>query len=448
MRRSRRTDPQGYDPHVAVQNATAVTLETALAAYIAANPRSQELATRAARHLPGGSTRGTVFFQPFPPTMVRGSGCFIDDVDGNRRIDLLNNYTSLILGHAHPSVLDAIHRAAASGTAFAAPTEYERRLAEIVCERVPSVELIRFCNSGTEATMQAIRTARAFTGRDMLAVFDGGYHGTHDQVSAPGIGIPKAVADLVVKLPFNDADQTERIVEAHRDRLAAVIVEPVMGAGGMIPAEAAFLRSLRELTERHGIVLIFDEVMAFRIHPNGAQGHYGVRPDLTTFGKIVGGGLPVAAFGGRSEIMSVHDPRREGISFGGTFNGHPVGLAAGIATLELLTPEVLRRLNDLGTYTRERLGAVFAETRSAFQVTGAGSLFNVHATSIPVRSAEGARRGDPVRLRTLILSLMNAGFFLAPRGLGCLSTPMTREHIDSLVGSVREIVTAMDPPAD
>lgn len=436
-----------YAPGVAIQSPAAVTLDTALAAYIAANPRSRELADRAARHLPGGSTRGTVFFQPFPPTMVRGSGCFIDDVDGNRRVDLLNNYTSLILGHAHPSVLDAIGRAAASGTAFAAPTEYERRLADIICDRVASVELIRFCNSGTEATMQAIRTARAFTGRDMLAVFDGGYHGTHDQVSAPGIGIPKAIADLVVKLPFNDAEQTERIIEAHRDRLAAVIVEPVMGAGGMIPADAAFLRSLREITERHGIVLIFDEVMAFRIHPNGAQGHYGVRPDLTTFGKIVGGGLPVAAFGGGSQIMSVHDPRREGISFGGTFNGHPVGLAAGIVTLELLTPEVLARLNDLGAYTRERLGAVFAQTRSGFQVTGAGSLFNVHATSVPVRDAAGARRGDAVRLRTLILSLMNAGFFLAPRGLGCLSTPMTKEHIDSLVGSVREIVTAMDPPA-
>lgn len=433
---------------MAVENATAVTLDTALATYVAANPRSRELAERAARHLPGGTTRGTVFFQPFPPTMIRGSGCVTLDVDGNSRIDLLNNYTSLILGHAHPRVLEAIERAAASGTAFAAPTEYERRLAEIICERVPSVELIRFCNSGTEATMQAIRTARAFTGRDMLAVFDGGYHGTHDHVSAPGIGIPKAIADLVVKLPFNDAVQTERIVETHRDRLAAVIVEPVMGAGGMIPAEAAFLRALRDLTRRHGIVLIFDEVMAFRIHPNGAQGHYGIRPDMTTFGKIVGGGLPVAAFGGSSEIMSLHDPRREGISFGGTFNGHPVGLAAGIATLEVLTPEVLGRLNDLGVYAREGLGAVFAETRSGFQVTGAGSLFNVHATGVPVRDAEGARRGDAVRLRTLILSLMNAGFFLAPRGLGCLSTPMTRQHIDALIGSAREIVTAMAPPGD
>src|SRR5687768_15797928 len=221
---------------MALQSATAVTLDTALAAYVAANPRSQELASRASRHLPGGTTRGTVFFQPFPPTMVRGFECFIEDVDGNKRVDLLNNYTSLILGHAHPSVLEAIGHAAASGTAFAAPTEYERRLAEIICERVASVELIRFCNSGTEATMQAIRTARAFTGRDMLAVFDGGYHGTHDQVSVPGIGIPRAVADLVVKLPFNDADETQRIIEAHRDRLAAVIVEPVMGAGGMIPA--------------------------------------------------------------------------------------------------------------------------------------------------------------------------------------------------------------------
>ena len=429
-----------------LQQERAVTLETAVSAYVAANPRSKELAARAARHLPGGITRGTVFFEPFPPTIVRGQGCFIDDVDGNRRIDLLNNYTSLILGHADPRVLDAIHAAASSGTAFAAPTEYERRLAEIVCQRVPSVELIRFCNSGTEATMQAIRTARAFTGRDMLAMFEGGYHGTHDHVSAPGIGIPKAVADLVVKLPFNDAAGTERILAAHRDRLAAVIVEPIMGAAGMIPAEREFLAMLRELTRHHGILLIFDEVMVFRVHPNGAQGHYGVAPDLTTFGKIVGGGLPVAAFGGRSDVMSIHDPHREGISFGGTFNGHPGGLAAGIAALEALTPDVLERLNELGAYTRERLAAAFAETACGFQVTGAGSLFNVHATSEPVRDPQGARRGDPVRLRTLVLSLMNAGFYLAPRGLGCLSTPMTREHIDSLVAAARSIVTEMGAP--
>lgn len=431
---------------VVLQRERTLTLDAAVTAYVAANPRSKELAGRAARHLPGGTTRGTVFFQPFPPTMVRGSGCFMEDVDGNKRLDLLNNYTSLILGHADPRVLDAIRTAASSGTAFAAPTEYERRLAQIICDRVPSVELIRFCNSGTEATMQAIRTARAFTGRDMLAMFEGGYHGTHDHVSAPGIGIPKAIADLVVKLPFNDAAGTERILEAHRDRLAAVIVEPMMGAGGMIPAEPAFLNALRDITARHGIVLIFDEVMVFRVHRGGAQGHYGVRPDLTTFGKIVGGGLPVAAFGGRSEIMAIHDPSREGISFGGTFNGHPVGLAAGIATLEALTPEVLASLNELGEYARQRLDDVFRETGSAFQVTGLGSLFNVHASAVPVKDPESARRGDAVRLRTLVLSLMNAGFYLAPRGLGCLSTPMTRSHIDSLVGSVRETVTAMEPP--
>jgi glutamate-1-semialdehyde 2,1-aminomutase len=281
--------------------------------------------------MPGGDTRTVAFHAPYPLYLVEGSGCRITDADGNEYLDLLNNYTSLIHGHAHPAIVEAVGAQVPRGTAFASGFEAQTRLAELLTERVASVDLIRFCNSGTEAVMNALRAARAFTGRDVIVKMEGGYHGTYDDVEvsvhpeladlaigpdhAPQAtldtgGVPANTVDNVLVLPYNDVAAAERLLTERGGEIAAVILEPVMGAGGMIPAEHAFLAALRALTAEMGIVLIFDEVMTFRLEPGGMQDHHRIRPDLTTFAKIIGGGFPVGAFGGREAIMAQFDPSR------------------------------------------------------------------------------------------------------------------------------------------
>ncbi|MBV9169158.1 MAG: aspartate aminotransferase family protein, partial [Chloroflexi bacterium] len=359
--------------------ARSLSLHQVLERYIEKNPRSRAHFERAVGRLAGGTTRTTVFFDPYPPVMVRGEGCWTEDLDGNRRVDFLANYTSLILGHAHPAVNQAVVEQVGRGSAFAAPTANELHLAELISERVPSVERLRFANSGTEATMFAIRLARGFTRRDKVLIFEGGYHGTHDYAaSRTSVGIPDVVRSTVVSAPYNDLEAVARVVRETGDDLAAVLVEPYMGAVGL-PATREFMRGLRELTRTNRTLLVMDEVISLRLSRGGAQEIYGVVPDLTTMGKIIGGGYPVAAFGGRADIMSQLDPRANGpaIPHGGTFNGNPVGTAAGIATLELLTPEVYERLNSLGERARSRLTAVFDKLGVPAQVTGMGSLFNI-----------------------------------------------------------------------
>ena len=410
--------------------------------------KSSRLFDRAARSLPGGNTRTTIFAEPYPYYFDHGSGCRIYDIDGNGRIDFINNYTSLILGHAPASVIEAVERQLQRGTSAAAPSEQEVRLAEAIRSRLPSVDRLRFTNSGTEATMHAIRAARAFTGREMIAKFEGSYHGTHDyaavDVSAAGAvgaeaqttnaGIPAAVASTVVVLPLNDREAVEQIVTRHSAQLAAIIIEPVIGAGGIIMPEEGFLQFLRDLTRRWDILLIFDEVIAFRIGYHGAQGRFGVAPDLTTLGKIIGGGFPVGAFGGRADIMALFDPRRpHHIGHGGTFNAHPITMAAGLATLDELTPAVYERLDQLGTDLRSKLLALFATLGIPAQVNQIGSLFNIHISDLPVSDYPAVMTSDRQLLRDLSLALLNHGIALTGRGMGCLSTPMGVAEIDALV---------------
>jgi glutamate-1-semialdehyde 2,1-aminomutase len=402
--------------------------------YLASTPRSRAYYERATDALVGGTTRTTVYMEPYPPCLVRGQGSSVWDLDGNERTDLLNNYTALILGHADPEVVAAAQRAVDEGSAFAAPTQHELRLAELIKARLPSVERLRFTSSGTEATMFAMRIARAVTGRPMIAKMEGGYHGTHDYAAAPsGVGIPEAVRELVLDLPFNDADEAERRLEPHKDRVAAVIVEPILGSGGVIPAERTFLRRLRELTTAWGMLLIFDEVISFRVGPGGAQAEYRIRPDLTTLGKIIGGGFPVAAVGGRADVMAVLDQRRDAdyVAHGGTYNGNPVGTAAGVATLERLTPDVYERLNGLGDRVRVGLEDLFERKGVPAHVTGVGSLFNIHAA------------GDSGYLKELVLGLLTEGYWLAPRGMGCTSTPMTEATVDGFLEASEKVVDAL-----
>jgi glutamate-1-semialdehyde 2,1-aminomutase len=406
--------------------------------YRARTLRSAAMFERATASIPGGSTRTTVFNPPYPPYLVRGEGLRTWDVDGNEYRDFLGNYTSLILGHAHPAVIEAVTAQVRRGSAFAAPTEIEVELAEEIRRRLPSVERVRFTTSGTEATMFAIRAARAFTGRDLVARFDGAYHGTHDTVLPGTPGVPDAVSGLVVDLPWGDDEGVQRALAGRERDLAAVIIEPVQGAGGIRPSDPVFLRFLRELTARIGAVLIFDEIIAFRVGPNGAQGVFGVAPDLTTLGKIVGGGYPLAAFGGRDEIMDRFDARRPGaLSHGGTFNGNPVAAAAGLATLRELTPDRYDRLDELGRRLRGRLADAIASAGIGARIEGVASLFQV----FPGPSLAGEM--GLTASQTLFLGLLVDGFHLAPRGMGAISTPATEADVDELADAILERLASL-----
>jgi glutamate-1-semialdehyde 2,1-aminomutase len=410
--------------------------------------------------MPGGTTRTTTYFDPYPLYITRGEGCRVWDADGTERIDMLGNYTSMILGHAHPKVLEAIRKQAARGTGFAAANPVEVQLASLLCERVPSLDMVRFCNSGTEATMFAMRLARAFTGRSKIARIEGGYHGTHDyaevsthpEVAEAGspeapiarpdsIGTPQDALDQTVVLPFNNADAAEAIIRREAGQLAAVILEPIIGAGGVIAATVEYLERLRNVTRELSILLIFDEVISLRVAPGGAQQLYGVTPDLTTLGKIIGGGLPVAAFGGRADVMELMDPRRQpNLAQGGTYNGNPLGMAAGLATMTELTPDVYEELNRQGARVTEQLAEVFTSHGVRAQVNGVGSLFGIHFTDRRVVDYRTKATSNRKVTHSFFLGLVNHGVLMAPRAMGALSTPMGEDDIQQFIDAVEAVV--------
>ncbi|HEX4933069.1 MAG TPA: aminotransferase class III-fold pyridoxal phosphate-dependent enzyme, partial [Gemmatimonadaceae bacterium] len=385
-----------------------------------------------------------------------GEGARMWDVDGNAYLDFLGNFTSLIHGHAHPHITAAIAAQAAQGTAFPFPGEPALRLAEEIRRRVPSMERLRFCNSGTEAVMGAIRAARAFTGRSKVLKMEGGYHGSADvaQVSvnvgvdaapypqgkAQGPGVPDGVVGDVLVVPYNDLATLERTVRAHAPELAAVIIEPHLTAAGVIPAEAAFLAGARAVTAECGVPLIFDEIITLRLAMGGAQALYGITPDLTTIAKIIGGGLPVGAFGGRADIMATFDPRARGaVSHSGTFNGNAVTMAAGLAALELLTGDALDHINTLGEAMRAGMQRALDDAGVAACVTGSGSLAHVHFCRGPVRDYRDAQRGDGERTRLFHLALLERGVVCASRGMFATSTVMAMGDVETLVGAVGEV---------
>ncbi|MBI2014552.1 MAG: aspartate aminotransferase family protein [Candidatus Rokubacteria bacterium] len=438
-----------------------MSLDKEVAEYTAKTARSRALHEEALAVMPGGNSRTTTFFDPYPFYAARGQGAHIWDADGNDRLDFNGNYTSLILGHAPPDVVKAAQQAIESGLSFPGPTEWEVRLAEMLARRVPSVEQVRFTNSGTEATMNAVRLARAFTGRPKIAKFEGAYHGTHDWVLvsvAPdpktagnrrhpkpvpaSAGVPPAVLKHTVVLPWNDAEACEQILAAEAANLAAVLVDPLLGIGGVISPADGFLQRLREITERHGIVLIFDEVISFRVAWGGAQERFGVRPDLTTFGKIIGGGLAVGAFGGRADLMSFYDPRQGAarISHGGTFNANPATMAAGVATLNALTPEAYARLDALGERLRGGITRLLAGTRRKGQVSGVGSLFCLHWTTEPLTDYRSSRPKDAEQPLRMFVGLLNEGILLTQRGLGACSLAMTDEDVDRFVNALARVL--------
>ena len=427
--------------------------------YVARNPVSRQKQADAEKYLPGGSSRGTAYFPPHPHFIERGEGHYLQDADGNRLLDFMINATSLILGHAHPDVTRAIQQQAARGTAFTGPTDPQVRMAKILTERVPSLDMVRFANSGTEGTMMAIRAARAFTGREKIAKFEGGYHGAHEYVSVsvrPPLdkldpsgptpvpeysGMPQSILDQVIVLPYNDLDWCERELRRNANELACLIMEPVVSSFGYLSGDTDFLRGLRDLTAELGIVLIYDEVQSFRIAHGGAQETLGVRPDLTAFGKIIGGGTPVGAFGGRADIMELFDPTRpDPIPHAGTFNANPVTMAAGEVVMNHLTPDVYDRMNALGGQLRAKLRAVFDEFEIPAQVTGIGSLFGIHFTSESIVDYRTVARSDRVMGRALFTGLLNESVLLQTGTAGALNTLTTEAEVDTLVDATRRVI--------
>jgi glutamate-1-semialdehyde 2,1-aminomutase len=419
--------------------------------------RSAELFARARGVLPGGNSRTTVYMAPYPPYADSGEGCWVTDVEGDRRLDCLNNYTALVHGHAHPAIVEAATRRLARGASFPMPTPEEIDLAALLCERLPSAERVRFTNSGSEAVMIALKGARAFTGRHKIAKFEGAYHGSYDyaevslastpetwgSLAAPAStpyskGTPPAVLDDVVVLPFNHTEHAVARIEREAPHLAAVLVDPVPNRVGLVPARVDFLTSLREVTRRHGIVLIFDEVISFRVGYHGAQGALGVTPDVTTLGKIIGGGFPVGAVAGSAEVMSVFDPTRGGppaAPHGGTFNANPVTMAAGLAAMRLLTPAAFARLDELGARLRASLDDCFRHAGVPGRVAGLGSLFRLHAVDRELTDYRSTRTtpAESERLVRIVRRLMEHGVLMSITGLGCLSTPMGEAELEGLV---------------
>jgi glutamate-1-semialdehyde 2,1-aminomutase len=409
------------------------------AQYVAANPESRRLHEERARFMPGGNTRTTIHQPPFPLTIVHGEGARLTDADGHEYLDFLGEYTAGLYGHSHPVIVEAIRGALAHGIVLGAPNRYEAALAEALCTRFPSIELVRFCNSGTEANLLALSLARAVTGRVGVLVFAGAYHGGI-LLFAHGISPLNPPFKWVVG-EYNNAAEATRLIEDHAHELAAVIVEPLQGAAGVIPGDPVFLHTLREATSAHDLLLVFDEVMTARLSTGGMQQLLGIEPDLTTLAKFVGGGLSFGAFGGRTELMRRFDPSQpDALQHGGTFNNDVLTMAAGAAGLtQVLTEAVISRLNDLGDRLRDRLNAFSAEREIPFSATGSGSLVGLHFTLGPVRNEGDVL--ESAELRALLhLHMLERGFSYGRRGFIALSLPLGEAEVDSFAAAVEEFL--------
>jgi len=417
--------------------------------YVERRPESRRLHERAAEAMPGGNTRTVLFYTPFPAVLAKGEGCQVVDVDSHRYIDFLGEYSAGLYGHSNPLIRAAIERALAEGIALGGPNRYEAELAHLLKERFPSIELVRFCNSGTEANLFAVSTARVATGRDRILVFNHAYHGGVFNF-AQGSGALNAPFPWIIA-PYNDIRSTLALIAEHRVNLAAVLVEPMQGSagGGCIPAQPAFLLALREVCTRERVVLIFDEVMTSRSSQGGLQARLGITPDMTTLGKYLGGGLTFGAFGGRRWLMERFDPRRpDSIAHAGTFNNSVLAMAAGVAGLtQVLTPSECERLFALGERLREGVNDAARRRGAPLQATGVGSLVGLHFHDRPLDAPDALDRIDAAgrqrraELKELMhLDLMERGMYYGRRGYVSLSLPMREREIDGFVGAVEEFL--------
>ena len=415
-------------------------LRRAVARYVDARPRSRDRLEEASRVMPGGNTRTVLFFPPFPFTVVRGEGAYLWDLDGHQYTDFLGEYTAGLFGHSDAVIYQAILRALDKGIVLGAHNEAESSLAAEILRRVPSMEQVRFTNSGTEANLMALGIAKLVTGRRRIMVFDGAYHGgvLYFGDSKRNVNVPFDY----VRCEYNNADKALEALRHHGSDIAAVLVEPMLGAGGAIPAIPEFLETLRDATGELGCVLIFDEVMTSRTGSTGAQGYYGIHPDMTTLGKYLGGGLSFGAFGGRADIMNEFDPRRaDAVPHAGTFNNNTLSMCAGLAGLtEVFTPERAQAHFARGEAFRERLNVAFREHGATLQFTGLGSIMNLHPQSTIIRhpgDIDVARRS----LRDLYFFFMlENGFYFARRGLVSLSLALSDHDLDAFVRATVQFI--------
>jgi glutamate-1-semialdehyde 2,1-aminomutase len=406
--------------------------------YVDRNPLSAARHERAAKSMPGGNTRSILHFEPFPLAFERGEDAFLWSLDGDRYVDFLGEFTAGLYGHSQQVILDAVRDALDRGLNFGGVNDLEPRLAELICARFPSVDLVRFTNSGTEANLMALALAVAGTDRRKILVFRGGYHGgvlTFGETPSP-VTVPHewVLAD------YDDVDGTRSLIREHGHDLAAVLVEPMLGAGGCVPASQEFLEMLRTETTATGALLIFDEVMTSRLAPGGLQSLVGVTPDLTTLGKYLGGGMSFGAFGGRADLMAAYDPTRPGALFhAGTFNNNVLTMSAGIAGLEqVLDDATLTAVNDRGDRLRQRLDDVARP--AGLHVSGRGSLLTIHPAPHPVIASAPLTDAQAAVKELLFFGLVNRGFWLARRGMLTVSIPVTDAMCDDLVAAFAEVV--------
>ena len=439
-----------------------------ISAYRQFSPTSESLAKRAQVVFPGGDTRSSAHYGPYPLVIESSSGCHMRDVDGHDFVDFMNNFTSLVHGHAHPDVVSAVQAQVAKGTAYAAPNENQIELAELIVDRVPSIEQLRFTSSGTEGTLMAIRCARAATGRQKIMKMEGGYHGSYElaevslvpypdkrgPIEAPvsnaiDASFPESVLGDTIICPFNEPEIARQLIEQHGDELAAVIVEPVLGSMGMIPATSEFLASLREATSDHGVVLVFDEVITLRLDEGGAQTPLGVSPDLTCMGKIIGGGLPVGGLGGKRELMQLFSPeQKKPVMHASTFSGNALTMAAGLAAMRAYTQSEVERINGLGARLRDGFSQAFAQSGIAGQVLGSGSLSNILFTNAPIHDSRDSIAGmfASGHITSLLhLGMLRRGVVSASRLMYCVSTAMTEAEVEIAVTALNESLHELRP---
>lgn len=414
-----------------------------------ANPVSFRLHQEASRHLPGGNTRTVLFHLPFPLRFVHAEGCRLRDADGHEYVDFLSEYTAGVFGHSHPVIRGAVEEALAFGLNVGGHTPLEIRFAEAIRSRFPNLELVRFTNSGTEANLMALVAARAFTRREKVMVFSGAYHG--------GVlyfrhgGLPVNAPFPFVMAPYNDTASALALVERNQGDLAAILVEPMLGSGGCVPARRDFLLALREAATRAGALLIFDEVMTSRLAPGGLAAVHGVSPDLTTLGKYVGGGMSFGGFGGRAEVMRIFDPSSgAGLPHAGTFNNNTMTLCAGYRGLtEAFTPEAQMEMNARLDRLRGRLNDLARRARVPMQFTGIGSMMNVHFCDGEISSERDIDRGNGALTELFYFELLSRGFYIARRGMivGSLVTGDAEceglaAAVDSFVSEKAELLRA------
>ncbi|MCK9450120.1 MAG: aspartate aminotransferase family protein [Bacteroidales bacterium] len=420
------------------------------------NNKSEALYQKAIGLIPGGVSRNTVYHKPFPQYVAKASGCYVTDIDGSRRIDFANNMASLIHGHAHPAIVEAVTEQLKKGTAYTLATEAELSLAELLINRAESFEKIRFVNSGTEAVMAMIKASRAFTGKPKIAKAEGAYHGTYDfaevsqtanpfnwgDIGSPNsvpvaFGTPQAVLDNVVVFPFNDIEHTLNILDTQADQIACVIIDPVPHRVGLLPATKAFVEALYAWTRRNNALLVFDEVVTFRVNFGGAQEKHTVKPDLTALGKIIGGGFPVGALAGRSDVMDVLDPSQSRLLFphSGTFSANPMSMTAGRVAMELFDQKVVDALNALTTKAIVQLENAIRIADVPVSITGAGSMFRLHFRLSPPQTYREAYQRPAVAavINELLDYLFYKEHIIMINTCACMfSTAITQKEVDRL----------------